>query len=333
MLFSPRKELDNGLFIKLIGLISFIHLFVLCLLFVSEYLSQGKAVVMSMGSGARVRMLPGAPSRAGGGSNGQPLKAPAQTEKVSSAQRTVEKEAGELKTSATKAVPAIQAPNKKELVTKTDAGNTKTPVKEPVKQKEAAAPGFSALKKSDKAVPDYSPIKKAPIKDEKTASDKSRAISSVDGYSALAKKVDSKPSEQELSAKAERVQATHSANAEQSSSSTISATTNAGAGYSSGTGGGSGYGVVDEVDIHGAEPGWSHNEYAQEFFRYYAEPPGFKDRETFTITFEVVDGKALSKSFSPRGSEPLIIYAAAKDAILRMSFVRRSYVEKKVFII
>lgn len=359
MLFLPQKELDNGLFIKLIGIISVIHLLVLFSLFISEYVYHGKALVLNMGSGARVRMLPGGLFHSGNGGGASRRSELQQSQESSTDVRKNHDLNNEVLTGAkpqmalgastkkTQVESSIPAPLKKEPINKKDAlkakESTKEPAKELIKQKEPVVPGFSPLKKSAKTVPDYSPINKSTSKDEKKHSEKSRVISSVDGYSALATKVDRKVNEKQKSeleqppvgGKAESLQAATPVKPDSSASSMSASNANAHAGYGAGTGGGSGHGsgdgAVDAVDIHGAEPGWSDNEYAHEFFKYYAEPPGFKDRETFTITFDVIDGKA--SNISPRGFEPLILYAAAKDAILKMTFARSSYAEKKVFII
>ena len=137
------------------------------------------------------------------------------------------------------------------------------------------------------------------------------------------KRLPKKGIQQETRASSQPAQSTQSVSGQSQSSS--------GSGYGASQTGGYGSASIETVEIHGDDPGWSDNEYAHEFFRYYTEPPGFKDKEQISITVEICDGKAIA--FSPRGSEPLILYTAAKDAILKMRFARRSFVEKKVFII
>ena len=84
MLYSPQNALVSGHFVRLIGIISGIHIAVLLALFVSEYLFQGRPLVMSMGM-ARVQMQPGRSSGGkGGGSRGP---APASEQSASSNQQ------------------------------------------------------------------------------------------------------------------------------------------------------------------------------------------------------------------------------------------------------
>lgn len=59
-------------------------------------------------------------------------------------------------------------------------------------------------------------------------------------------------------------------------------------------------------------------EISQEIGRYFRKPPGFDDHEHFTLFFEICDQKA--RNVSARGSEPLVLYAALKEAILKATF-------------
>ncbi len=59
-------------------------------------------------------------------------------------------------------------------------------------------------------------------------------------------------------------------------------------------------------------------EISQAIARYFRKPLGFDDHEHFTISFEICDQKA--RNISARGSEPLILYAALKEALLKATF-------------
>ncbi len=88
---------------------------------------------------------------------------------------------------------------------------------------------------------------------------------------------------------------------------------------------------VEYVAINLDEAPWSPNEEEREFAKFFNPPPGFDGHESFTISFEIKEGKA--SYVYPRGSEPLVLYAAAKDAIMKMKFAIKKYTEKRVYII
>ena len=73
------------------------------------------------------------------------------------------------------------------------------------------------------------------------------------------------------------------------------------------------------------------NEVIQEFRRHFNLAPGFAIDEPIRIAFEIKDGKV--QNIGPRGSEPLIVYVAWKDALMKSNFIKRAYVENIVFII
>ena len=66
------------------------------------------------------------------------------------------------------------------------------------------------------------------------------------------------------------------------------------------------------------EGGVSDHDIVREIWRHYRKPPGFEEHEPFIFTFEIKQKKALS--VGPRGTEPLIIYTALKDAVLKATF-------------
>ncbi len=89
--------------------------------------------------------------------------------------------------------------------------------------------------------------------------------------------------------------------------------------------------AAELIEVNLEEASWSSNEYEREFGKYFSIPPGFDGHEPFTIACEVKEGKVVYINL--RGSEPLVLYAAAKDAIMKMTFVQSKYVKKLVFII
>lgn len=90
-------------------------------------------------------------------------------------------------------------------------------------------------------------------------------------------------------------------------------------------------GTAERIEVDVEEALWSSNEYVREFGRHYVIPPGFEDHEPFTVTCEIKEGKVVA--INPRGDEPLVLYAAAKDALLKMNVARSKYTKKLVFII
>jgi hypothetical protein len=56
----------------------------------------------------------------------------------------------------------------------------------------------------------------------------------------------------------------------------------------------------------------------QEIGRYFKRPIGFDDQEALTISFEISRQKA--ENISSRGSEPLVLYSAIKEALLKSTF-------------
>ncbi len=342
MLFSPQKKLSSAFFLQLIGLISVIHVSVLLVLFVAEHWRAGASIVLGMSGGARVRMLPG---KGVGGKGGAfaPHSTPAHAAPSQAAFQAPSQEKRSAQpvsapqASEKKEIPAVKKSEPKELAPQTPKKETK----EKPTPKEPAVPSFSPLKKAKKATSDYSPLTKPePVKKD-LVSEKA-ASQAQEGYSALPKKVDQKL---EPKGPAVNSEAVHSPAASQATAKSPSAPLENSSGQhsgmveaaghhdSGGVAGGYGYGsgTSETVDIHGEEPGWSYNEYSREFFAHYVPPPGFKDNDPFSITFDIIEGKAAN--ISARGSEPLALYAAAKSAILKMKFARTKFVKRITFII
>lgn len=87
-------------------------------------------------------------------------------------------------------------------------------------------------------------------------------------------------------------------------------------------------GSAERVEFDAEEATGSENGIVAEIVRHYRRPPGFDDHETFTFTFEIRNGKAVA--FGPKGTEPLVIYSAVKDAVMRSTF---PFKQKKIELI
>ncbi len=89
--------------------------------------------------------------------------------------------------------------------------------------------------------------------------------------------------------------------------------------------------LAERLEFVSDESGQADNGIVQEIQRHYRRPPGFDDHESFVITFEIIQGKATA--ISPKGSEPLAIYSAIKDALLKGTFPVTKFAIKKELIV
>lgn len=62
--------------------------------------------------------------------------------------------------------------------------------------------------------------------------------------------------------------------------------------------------------------------YANELNKHFIIPPGFEDFEPFEMSFELRNGKVYY--INPRGSEPLVLYAAFKNSIMNADHGKRN---------
>ena len=79
------------------------------------------------------------------------------------------------------------------------------------------------------------------------------------------------------------------------------------------------------------EANLSEHDIVREIWRHYRKPPGFDEHEPFVFTFEIRQKKAIS--IGPRGTEPLIIYTALKDAVLKSTFEQSNFSKKVELVI
>ncbi len=72
--------------------------------------------------------------------------------------------------------------------------------------------------------------------------------------------------------------------------------------------------VAKEFNV--GDAAMSSDKVIREIYRHLTIPPGIEDVAVFTMVFDINDkGKVVN--LKPRGSEPLVIYTAFKDALLR----------------
>ena len=75
---------------------------------------------------------------------------------------------------------------------------------------------------------------------------------------------------------------------------------------------------AERIEFAVDEPVGSENAIVQEIECHYRRPPGFDDHESFVFTFEIKNGKATSVGL--KGTEPLVMYSAIKEAVLKATF-------------
>jgi len=76
----------------------------------------------------------------------------------------------------------------------------------------------------------------------------------------------------------------------------------------------------EEVCI--ADIAYTEDALQQEFGRNFSIPQGFEDYESFTISFDIKDGKVVN--VSPHTTGALVVYAAVKDALLKSTMPGRN---------
>ncbi|MBA3751407.1 hypothetical protein H0X06_01215 [Candidatus Dependentiae bacterium] len=74
------------------------------------------------------------------------------------------------------------------------------------------------------------------------------------------------------------------------------------------------------------ESSFSDHDIVREIGHHYRRPPGFEEHEPFVFTFEINNRKAVH--IGPRGKEPLVVYTAIKDAVLKATFSNIHYAKK-----
>lgn len=286
MLFFPQTGLskDRSLFFRIIIVSIVVHATMVLSLFLSDVFFSTRLLLT--GKGARVSI------------GGQ--RASGAIQQDASAHGMLVPRATDTQ-SAQNAVPKLETPEPK-VAQKIQA--EPLPDKSPAKQKkEKASPkqeGLPVKKKQEKQV-----IKKD-VQQEQTPT-----------YSELPKKYTTlKKKEKQVEKKNEQVQSSPKSTA--SEASLVNNHQNVQGSGSSAIGGSVGTGSAERLEFMAEEAGGSDNIIIQEIERHYRRPPGFDDHEPFTFIFEIHEGKAIV--LSQKGSEPLVLYSAIKDAVLKGSF-------------
>lgn len=85
---------------------------------------------------------------------------------------------------------------------------------------------------------------------------------------------------------------------------------------------GDGYEDGDGEEVSAADAALSEDVIQQEFGRNFTIPHGFEDYDSFTITFDIKDGKVVNVSPHTKGA--LVVYTAVKDALLKSKMPKRN---------
>jgi hypothetical protein len=79
---------------------------------------------------------------------------------------------------------------------------------------------------------------------------------------------------------------------------------------------------VDYEEVSAADAAYSHDGMQKEFGSHLTIPEGFEEYESFTISFDIIDGKVVN--VSPHTQGALVVYTAVKDALLKSTMPLRS---------
>ena len=306
MWFFPQSELKgHSFFIKVIFFSAALHVFVLCALFLKDIF--GSRSLLISGAGARV-------SFGGGRKAGQAVAVPLPAAPVVKATQS------ELPQSAAPETPKIE-----KIASEPQLESPKTTLKskaqevEPLKklqknkeqQKEKEAivvPKFTELKKK------YSTLKTEKV--EKKVEEVKKETASII------------PKEQPVASTLNQTSKNKQDKHDEVTPRKTDTSVHSGASSTSGSGalGHVHEGPAERIEFVVDEPASSGNVLVQEIEHHYRRPPGFDEHEEFTFTFEICNGRAIA--ISPRGSEPLVLYSAIKEAVLKAQFPARKYTEK-----
>ena len=306
MWFSPQKERSSKhLVLRIISLSCLLHGALVALLFLNQFRSE-QPLVLSGKMGAHVTMGRRA-GRPGGSSVGSGAVAPQKEEvavpvtpkpvEAPTAEKAPVKEIAKPEAKKVPAVPEKRAKQVEKVVEKVAPQPAVVPAFSELKKK------FSTLKRSKpeekKPEPQSAPVQAEPAKPQPKV--QPQPPKQVEPPVAAQKSVVQETAKNEPS------------NSHQGSS---------GQYQQGGTYAG---GPVETIEL-GDEGIGTGNDIVQEVHCHYRVPPGFEEHEPFTISFDIVDGKA--SAISPRGSEPLALYAAIKDALVKSQFQRSKYVKR-----
>jgi hypothetical protein len=92
----------------------------------------------------------------------------------------------------------------------------------------------------------------------------------------------------------------------------------------------SGPASANKIEFDAGEASWSSDGIIKEIAKHYRIPPGFDDHEPFTITIDIEEYKVVN--ISPHGKEPLVLYAAFKEALLRSTMPSKRVKNKTIVV-
>lgn len=298
MWFFPQIGLnkDRSLFIKIIIASGLIHACMVVCLFVGHLFFSEQSLVLGKTGAARVSIAGGIrklqglpvaaaiPTPASNQAKSEPAKAePAQHVQPTPSPRLPEPEVSE---SLKKNAKIPDLPDKKVDARKTTPQPSKKEKPASAKDKPSEVPPFSELKKK------YTSLKK-----------KEKQIA--------AKETEPQPAQKEIvkqlpDAKEEVIHEQKNVQPQKQATGIEGGFSQAGA-YS-----------TERLEFATQEAAESDSVIVQEIERHYRRPPGFDDHESFVFTFEIQNGKATA--IGSKGPEPLVIYSAVKEAVLKATF-------------
>lgn len=308
MLFSPPNEFGKQTFYTVVGYSCAVHVLLLVLIFGTELWLGMQPTVVSLRKSGRVsipgsRRGRGLPKGAGsiGQETSQLVQAPSEQQPVvpsekqltESAHKGVEKKVKEvaqeqLKEQAPKnsqkSIPALPQKTEKKVDSKAKKSEKKVEAtkKEPEKQKKdvkTESPAKTLKKDTPKQEKDAVP-KKQPEPLQAVAVKETRAVS-----------------QEPISQKGSPYASQHAGNS--------LGGRYQGEGFEDGDG--------EEVCITEAE--LFEDSVQREFGRHFTIPEGFEEYDSFTISFDIKDGRVVNVSPHTKGA--LVVYTAVKDALLR----------------
>ncbi len=307
MWFSPQKERSSKhLVLRIISLSCLLHGALVALLFLSQFRSE-QPLVLSGKMGAHVTMGRRA-GKQGGSSQGSGAVA-AQTEEVAVPVplKSVEAPLPEKAPVKENAKPEVK---KVPAVPEKRAKQVEKVIEKVAPPEPAVVPAFSELKKK------FSTLKRS--KPEEKKPEPQSAPVQAEPAKPQPKVQPQPPKQVEPPVAAQKSLVQETAKSEPTNS-------HPGSPGHYQQGGSYAGGAAETIEL-GDEGSGTGNDIVQEVHCHYRIPPGFEEHEPFTISFDIVDGKAAA--ISPRGNEPLALYAAIKDALVKSQFQRSKYVKR-----
>ncbi len=335
MLFSPPNEFGKHTFYKLIGFSCAVHSLLLLLIFGTEvWLSMRPQTVLLRKPG-RVSLsrrgkkpqgaLQGTPKNLGslgGQEKSQPVepqqlpKNPDSAEPQKLVAKDVEKTTPTKKESEKKAQPALKS---KDLPLKSSV--QKSAEKKIPAEKKAATKKESLKPESKKEVnsaekevaPPAEKAQKKELAQKEIAHEKEPGKAHKEPEKAL-KAIEKKDTQttNDVSSKPEKSSNIHTGTQAVAVQSLLSAQQEE---LGDATG-------EEYEEVHAAEAAYSEDSIQQEFGRNFTIPEGFDEYDSFTISFDIKDGKVMNVSPHTKGA--LVVYTAVKDALLKSTMPKRN---------